>query len=188
MQAEPAQRAVSVGRLEPVKGHLHLLEAWSALRAKGLTPALDIFGEGYLRPHLEAKISALGLQSQVKLHGYSGDLPEAFHRGLFNILASETEGFPNVVVEAAAHGRASLVTDVDGSRDTVPPGVKLPNLVPFGDAERLAQALARWFGEPAKTLEEGTRFHEFLRERCSPEAVRQQYQTIYEELRSGVPA
>ncbi len=171
-------KAVTIGRLEPVKGHAALIDAWARLRPLGLTPQLDIFGEGYLRAELQRQIELRGLQSQVRLLGFSGDLAVAFANSLFNVLVSETEGFPNVVVEAAAARRASLVTDVDGSRDTVPPDVQLPNRIPFGNIERLTDALATWFQNPPLALEDGDIFHNHLRQRCSPEAVRSQYRQI----------
>jgi glycosyltransferase involved in cell wall biosynthesis len=148
----------------------------------GLFPKLRIFGEGHLRPQLEATILALGLTDQVSLEGFAPSLDLAFASSLFNVLASETEGFPNVVVEAAAANTASLVTDVDGSRDTVPPEISLPNKVPVRDIEALVTHLAAWFKRPQEVLADGCAFREFLSARCATDVVRANYLGIYRSL------
>jgi glycosyltransferase involved in cell wall biosynthesis len=177
--------AISVGRLEPVKGQLNLVLAWKKLQALGVRPQLNIFGEGYLRPQLEATIKTLGLQDQVHLRGFASDLSKEFTSSLFSILVSSTEGFPNVVVEASATNTATLLTDVDGSRDAVPPDVMLPNKVKVGDVDALADHLAKWFTNPQAAAADGHAFRTFLMERCSMDAVRETYTQIYARLLAG---
>jgi len=183
MHAEPSTSdpasVISVGRLEPVKGHVHLIEAWKILKNSGRRASLTIIGEGRLRADLAAKISADGLQDLVTLEHYKPNVQDYLRRSSFNVLVSETEGFPNVVVEAAAVGRASLVTDVDGSRDCISPNTNLPNLVPFGNPEVLARALAAWLDDPVKTRAEGRLFYDFLKNRCDTQVVRESYQRTY---------
>ena len=176
------ERAISVGRLERVKGHAALILAWKKLQSMGLYPQLSIFGEGHLREELLTMIRVNGLENQVHLRGFTDNLGKEFSSSLFNVLCSSTEGFPNVVVEAAAQSTATLVTDVDGSRDTVPPDVLLPNKVKFDDIDSLANHLAQWFASPAAVLEDGQTFRRFLMERCTTETVRENYARIYERL------
>jgi glycosyltransferase involved in cell wall biosynthesis len=178
--------AISVGRLEPVKGQLNLVLAWKKLQSLGVRPQLNIFGEGYLRPQLEATIRTLGLQDQVHLRGFASDLSKEFSSSLFNILASSTEGFPNVVVEASATNTATLLTDVDGSRDAVPPDVMLPNKVKIGEVDALADHLAKWFANPEAAIADGVAFRRFMMQRCSMDAVRDTYTQIYTRLVAGV--
>lgn len=172
-------RAVSIGRLEPVKGHIHLINAWQILRSRGMNVHLDIYGEGHLRCDLISKVKAEGLDGVVRFPGYSGDVSRELRTSLFNVLVSETEGFPNVVVEAAAESVPTLLTDVDGSRDAVPENTKLPNRLPFGNVPALANALARWFESPETVALDGQRFFEFMRQRVSFDVVRAQYEEIY---------
>ncbi len=182
-------RVISVGRLEPIKGHVHLIDAWKILRAQGVRTPLHIIGEGFLHSSLEAKIKADGLEDVVQLSGYKTDIQADIRSAYFNVLASSTEGFPNVVVESAAGRKASLVTDVDGSRDCVPPDGTLPNLVPFGSPVALAAALGKWLANPSQVAAEGEIFYHFLKAKCDTKHISHAYTQLYESvLERGVPA
>jgi glycosyltransferase involved in cell wall biosynthesis len=89
------------------------------------------------------------------------------------------------VVEASATNTATLLTDVDGSRDTVPPDVTLPNKVKVGDVDALADHLAKWFADPEAAAGDGLAFRRFLMQRCSMDAVRDSYTQIYMRLVAG---
>ena len=119
-------RAVAIGRLDPVKGYDTLIEAWCLLKQSGISAQLDIFGEGSLREALSLKIQSLGLEHDLRLCGFASNVAQLLSGYSFNILVSQKEGFPNAVVEAAAHGIPTLLTDVDGSRDALPPGACTP--------------------------------------------------------------
>lgn len=175
-------RAVSVGRLDSVKDHKTLIEAWAGLRETGVEAHLDIFGEGPLRAELESRIAELRLQDCIQLRGFVPDVFGRLPNYNFNVLTSWKEGFPNVVVEAAAHHLPSLVTDVDGSRDTLPPALELPNRLPPGDVRALSNALEHWWKAPLLVRRDGQRFRTFLRERCSPDIVGEQFRALYLEL------
>jgi glycosyltransferase involved in cell wall biosynthesis len=176
------RRAVAIGRLDPVKGFGTLIEAWSRLKKNGIDAQLDIFGEGPLRDSLADQIDRHDLQHNIALRGFASDVSQRLPNYAFNILVSEREGFPNAVVEAAAFGRASLLNDVDGSRDALPPCLSLPNGLPFGDVEALTSTLERWFASPDLLQLDGRRFHDFLKSRCSPDIVGRQYLATYAGL------
>ncbi len=177
-------RVLSVGRLEPVKAHESLIRAWARLKQDGINVELDIYGEGPLRTSLETLILTNGLQSNVRLRGFADNIPERMGDYAFNVLVSEREGFPNSVVEAASKALPTLVTDVDGSRDTLPSELCLPNALPFGDAEALYQALRRWLANPLMIRQDGIRFFESLQKVCDPETIGHQYVTLYRRLAS----
>jgi glycosyltransferase involved in cell wall biosynthesis len=174
--------AMTVGRLEPVKGHRQLIQAWEILRNRGIDAHLEIFGEGYLRAELEREVAARKLQDRVIFRGYCADLETEYAGHAFNVLVSRHEGFPNTVIEAAAHGVPTLLTDVDGSRDTLPPNLALPNSIPFGDTSRLADALCVWFQSPEKLAADGLRFYQHLSKLCAPQEVVRQYASTYAEI------
>ena len=178
----PLPRVVAIGRLEPVKGHALLIEAWSRLKRGGLRARLDIIGEGELRPALEQLIAANDLTEDVFLLGFVNDIEQRFASYTFHVLVSEREGFPNVVVEAATHGLPSLVTDVEGSRDTLPPKLDLPNGVRYGDVDALAEALFVWLQSPDLVEADGVRFREYLRALCNQESVGRQYMQLYASM------
>ena len=79
----------------------------------------------------------------------TGFIPEAAaYIQLMNVLALPTyrEGFPNVILEAHAAGKPVVATRATGVTDAIIDGVN-GILVPIGDFEKLAAALARVLNE-----------------------------------------
>lgn len=121
----PQNRKVvlSVGNLTPNKGFDLLLKALKILvnESQEKPPYLVIVGEGKFRRELEQLIALLGLQDYARL---AGDVPhQALSRwysaaDLF-CLASEREGWPNVLLESLACGTPVVATAVGGIREIV---------------------------------------------------------------------
>jgi glycosyltransferase involved in cell wall biosynthesis len=175
-------KAVCIARLDPVKGHTYLLSAWKLLHDKGYTYELDLVGEGSLRTALEEQTQRDGTQDLIRFRGFHTDVSTFIHDSLFAVLASEIEGQGIVTLEAAAMGRASLLTAVPGSIDLIPVGSTLPNGISFGDIEKLAAALEEWFAQPNRVLVEGQRFFEFLKSSSDPAKIAQDYLHVYHQI------
>jgi glycosyltransferase involved in cell wall biosynthesis len=173
--------AVCIGRLEAVKGHEYLVRAWAILRDQGCRAKLALVGEGSLQARLQSQVDESGLSELIEFRGFRTDTKSEILRARFAVLASRVEGQALAVIEAAASGRASLLTDVDGSRDCLPPRRKLPNGVPFGDSAALASALKTWLTSQEAVEAEGQEFFEFLRRTNSMEVVGRQYAEVYRE-------
>ena len=58
------------------------------------------------------------------------------------VFPSYREGFPNVVIQAAAMGVPSIVTDINGCNEIICDGVN-GVIVPSHDADRLYEAMKR---------------------------------------------
>ena len=65
-----------------------------------------------LRESLERQTRELGLADTVVFIGHIDDIPSFLADATFLVLTSDHEGFPNVVMEAMASGRAVVATDV----------------------------------------------------------------------------
>jgi Glycosyltransferase len=107
-----------------------------------------LVGEGPLRPTLEQMISDLHLSGIVRLHGHAADARDLYGALDVVALASETEGLPNVLLEAAAAGRPIVATAAGGTVDIVIDG-QTGLLVPVGDHRALVGALRRIVGDRA---------------------------------------
>lgn len=141
----PADRnlVVFTGNLIPVKGIPTLLRALAALRRHGHLWHAALIGDGGQRSELAALAVELGVAPQVDFLGPK-DAPEiAQWLNACNVfcLPSESEGMPNVVLEALSCGRNVVATDVGGVGEIVCDRSGI--LVPRGDAEALAGALQR---------------------------------------------
>jgi glycosyltransferase involved in cell wall biosynthesis len=175
-------RAVCIARLEPVKGHVNLLAAWKLLLDRGYHYELDLVGEGSLRKELEARVQRDGTQELIRFCGFTTDVSSLVDNSLFAVLVSEVEGQGIVTLEAAAMGRPSLLTAVDGSIDLLPPDRKLRNGLSFGNVNELADALENWFAHPQEVMEEGKRFFHFLRDSSDPSKIARQYKEVYQQI------
>lgn len=102
----------SVGSLLPVKRWDRLLRSVQNIMSVGIKDVrFRLAGEGPLRPVLEQLAGELGVSHAIELLGAIHDMP-AFLRGAqFLVHTSESEGCPNVVMEAMAAGRAIVATD-----------------------------------------------------------------------------
>jgi glycosyltransferase involved in cell wall biosynthesis len=148
-----APRLVTIGRLVEQKGQLLLVEAAAALRDRGQQFEIVVIGDGPLRPALTARIAELRLDGAVRLVGWQTGQQVREHllaaRGL--VLPSFAEGLPVVAMEALALHRPVVATAIAGIPELVRPGVT-GWLVPAGDAEALAAAMAELLAAPAAEL------------------------------------
>jgi len=143
---------VSVGRLDPEKNPLLLVELMALLEAR--EPGrwrLTVVGDGALREELGRAVAERGLGAVVEFAGELRSGPElwaAYRRAHAFVHVSLTEGIPQVLYEAAAAGLPVVATAVGGVPAALRDG-ELGLLVPPRDGDALAAALARLAAEPA---------------------------------------
>ncbi len=108
---------VSVGRLEPVKGHDLSLRLLAELPAGFLL----IVGDGPARGELEQLTATLGLGSRVRFCGAQPqtELARYYSAADVMILASSREGWANVLLESMACGTPVVATAVNGTPEVV---------------------------------------------------------------------
>ncbi|PIW29905.1 MAG: glycosyl transferase [Rhodospirillales bacterium CG15_BIG_FIL_POST_REV_8_21_14_020_66_15] len=133
------------GRLTRWKGQPVVIDALAKLGRKDVRCLLvggDQGREDY-RAELEAMIAARDLNEVVRLVDHCDDMPAAYMLTDVVISAStDPEAFGRVIAEAQALGRPVIATDHGGAKETVMSG-ETGWLVPPGDAEALAVAIAR---------------------------------------------
>ena len=130
----------AVGRLNPQKNHALLIQAYAALGH--VEDPLIIYGEGELRPELEALLRSLGLEGRVLLPGLSKDIPGDLKSAKLFVLSSDYEGMPNALLEAMALGLPCISTDCPcgGPAEVIQDGIN-GLLFPVGSEEALTQAM-----------------------------------------------
>jgi glycosyltransferase involved in cell wall biosynthesis len=111
LASEGRSRIVGVGSLLPYKRWDRLLVAAEELKRRGLDCLIRIAGDGYLRPSLEQQAEQLDLANYVEFIGHVENIPNLLSDAAFLVHTSDTEGYPNVVMEAMACGRAVVATD-----------------------------------------------------------------------------
>ncbi len=136
--AQDAIVLTSVGRLERVKNHALLLQAFAAV--KDPRAQLVMIGDGSLKFQLMAYAKEHKLEDRVHILGPRSDVPLALAASDIFVLSSLWEGSPLSVMEAMAAGLPVIGTAVGG----VPELVRSEEqgiLVPPGDGPRLASAM-----------------------------------------------
>jgi glycosyltransferase involved in cell wall biosynthesis len=142
-------RFLFAGRLVAEKGLKIVLEAVERLTQRGVRGSLHVIGEGGLRDEVIAaeRTAPFGLK-------YFEPLPygatflnflQQYHAVVVPSLGDEQ---PRILFDAAARGVAILASETDGLRPYVESD-RSGRLVPPGDPEALADAMASWAVDPA---------------------------------------
>jgi glycosyltransferase involved in cell wall biosynthesis len=174
-----------IARFDPVKNHETLIRAWATLSDKNIDAKLLLIGEGKLKNRLETLAKELNVSSSVEFIGYSENVKEYISKCKFMILSSWREGHPLVVIEAAGLRKATLLTDVDGSRDCVPLDSNLPNKVNPRSSEEMAKAIEYWLLSDNALIEEGEKFYRFWKNQASASIVAEKYFNLYQSCKEA---
>lgn len=141
-------RVVGVGTLKPVKNFALLIDAFAVLRRQRPTARLAIVGAGPLLEPLRSQAAALGLGDLVVFPGFTADPTPWYASADLFALASDYEGFGNVLVEAMRQGTPVVSTDCEsGPREILGDG-RYGLLVPCSDAGALAAAMLATLDRP----------------------------------------
>jgi glycosyltransferase involved in cell wall biosynthesis len=151
-----ATRLLCVGSITATKGQDLLVDALGACADQAFT--CDLVGPLTRDPEhvaaVRAAISRHGLDGRVRLTGplVGPALAAAYAEADLLVLPSRVEAYGMVVTEALARGIPVLAADAGGVRDALDGA---GTLVPPGDVAALAEALRRWWTDPA--LRDGMR-------------------------------
>ncbi|GLI55151.1 N-acetylgalactosamine-N,N'-diacetylbacillosaminyl-diphospho-undecaprenol 4-alpha-N-acetylgalactosaminyltransferase [Propionigenium maris DSM 9537] len=143
---------ISVGSLIPLKRGEDVIEGYSKIANRYPDYDLVILGDGSERKNLEELTKILGLEGRVHFLGRVENPFKYLKRSEIFVMASESEGFPNVLIEAMACGCQVVASDcISGPREIINPDLhrrvdKLTSggygsLFPVGDVEALGQGL-----------------------------------------------
>jgi len=169
---------LAVGRLEPVKNFDALIRAFARLARAFPDWDLIILGEGPERARLASTIRCMGLVQRVALPGVAGNVAYWYGEADLFALTSRSEGFPNALAEAMAHGVPAVSVDCNtGPRDIIRHGID-GLLVPPDDIAALSDALARVMGDATLRGQLASRSVE-ARERFSVAKIGQMWETLF---------
>lgn len=171
----PAYELVPVTR-PPLEGRpCRILALGRLVRAKGfdlLIPAMrnvpgnwrfDIWGEGPEHAALQRAIEREGLKDKIHLRGFTARPFEVMRSADVFVMASRHEGLGNVLAEALASQCQIVAADCPHGPREILAGGRYGQLVPVGDVQALARALAGavnggGFVEPQALLDRARQF------------------------------
>ena len=174
---------IFVGRLDRDKGIDELVQAF--LRLEKDVPSAHLFLVGAEevdgKPILAETRETIGQDPHIHLSdGWQADVRPWYAAADALVHPSRREGFPNVVIEAGAMGLASIVTDINGSREIITDGQN-GTIVPAQDPEALYAAMKAFIDHPEKVQEMAAAARD-LSKRYEQKYVRQCLDVFYKEV------
>jgi sugar transferase (PEP-CTERM/EpsH1 system associated) len=173
----------SIGRLDPVKDHLGLIDAFARLEQR--ETRLVIVGDGPCRRALEERCARRDVAGRVHLLGERDDVPALLAVMDVYVLASIAEGISNTILEAMASALPVVATRTGGNPELVEDGVT-GALVPVGDPAALARALSTYADDPHVRDLQGKAGRRRATEEFGLERMAARYRRLYVDLTRGV--
>ena len=174
--ADPSTFVIlGVSRMERLKGHLNVLRALASLKG---VPAWEFWlAGGAQRPHerdyvaeLETAAGALGLGARVRFLGERRDVNRLLAAAdVFCQMNEAPEAFGVVFAEALLARVPVVTADLGGAPEIVSSACGI--LVPAGDLDALATALATLMRDAALRSRLGTAGPAHAAARCAPDVV-----------------
>ncbi|TMB09601.1 MAG: glycosyltransferase [Deltaproteobacteria bacterium] len=143
-------------------------------------------GEGPEGEYLTDRIAQLGLGERVFLLGHRLDVPAILARCQAACLCSSAEGLSNALMEAMASRLPIVATRVGGNPELVREGEN-GFLIPYGDAQALAEALRALLSAPEQAREMGLRGRRRVESALSMEKMAEGHGALYRRALGGAP-
>ena len=160
-----------VARLDWMKDYNTVLRAFAQCTRTLRQSRLLIVGDGHDRARLEGLASELGIRDRVDFVGHRSDVPELLGKmDIFVFATSETEGFGNAMIEAMAAGVPVIAPRVGPTVEVLNNG-SVGVIVPPGDADAMAAAMASLWRDERGRLDLRVRAMQWVRENFTEEVV-----------------
>ena len=165
-----------------MKGHQTVVEAAARLAAGGRRFHLLLIGQGPFVPKVRAQVEAFGLGDRISTLGFVDDLPATMavlDIALYSAL--ESDGMSRVLFEYLAAGVPVVASRVGVVPEILEDG-RTALLVPPGEREPLADAIARLLDDPGRRREIGAAGAALVRARYSGARLAEQLTALYLSL------
>ncbi len=181
----PAFVIGTVGRVQDVKNHRALVEAFILLRQS--MPAcrdrlrLCIVGDGPLLPAIRRQVEEAGIEEAVWLPGARSDIAQIMKTFSVFVLPSIAEGTPVTLLEAMASGLPVVATRVGGIPEVVIDRVT-GILASSTQPEAIAAAISCYLDHPALIRRHGAAGRARVEEKFSITTTMATYMSLYDHL------
>lgn len=171
---------ISIGSLLPVKSYDTLITAFSNLDLPHDKWHLTIIGDGPLKNRLLERSKGCGLESNITFEGRKTkeEIVEFLSDSDVFVLASKSETFGVVFIEALSQGLPCIATLCGGPEDIINDSNGL--LVPLGDMEKLQQAITYMYFHHLKY--DRKRIAEECYNKYSPKIVANKLTDVFDEV------
>ena len=171
----------TVGRLDPVKDHGSLLQAFAAIARADRRACLVIVGDGPMRTQIESKVAELAIGERVRLLGERSDVSMLLQAFDVFVLTSIAEGISNTILEAMASGLPIVATRVGGNPELLEHGIS-GHMVAARDVSGLTTAFANYLVDPVLCRQHGRAARQRVVDKFSLERMAADYADLYLSL------
>jgi glycosyltransferase involved in cell wall biosynthesis len=146
-----------------------------------------ILGDGEFLPKLSRELSESGLLSRFSLKGSvpSSVVASELEKADVFVMPSDSEGMPQALLEAMAHGVVPVVSRISGSTTRIVEDRKCGYLCEATRPEEFAKAIDELAGDPALRRKMGINAAETIARHFSLETFTARFLDIIEEARSS---
>ncbi len=172
-------RIVFLGQLGERKGVPDLLAAFQSPRLLARPWTATIAGDGAVEEY-RAAVAKAGLSDRVILPGWvdSNAANDLLHRSDIFVLPSHFEAMPIAILEALAHGVPVVATPVGAIPEFLTDGQNAV-LVPPGEPDQLAEAMARLIDDANERRRLGAAGREIFRDRFDIRVAAERVLALY---------
>lgn len=171
----------AVGNLYPVKGHTHLLTAFSRLLSQHPEAYLVLVGRGGEEQKLREQVRTLQIpEDRVLFTGFRRDIENILNGLDIYVQPSLSEGHPLAVLEAMSLGLPVIASRVGGLPELFSQEI-FGTLVAPGSSEELHEKLLAYYNQPDLFHEKAALARDFVREAYSIEGMARNYIHCYRQ-------
>lgn len=168
-----------VGRLEPVKNPLALVEALALVVKQGVDAELSIVGDGSQKQLLIDRAAELQISDRVIVHGFQDKPDQYVRRCHVYVQPSISEGFGLALVEAMGCAVPVIATAVGGAPEIIDDGYT-GWLINKTDAATIASKLIEVLAMPEEQLfDVGLQGYQSVETRFEPAAYMLELESLY---------
>lgn len=145
-----SKKIISVGRLSFPKNYPLLIEIAAEVFQKYPDWQWHIYGDGEERTIIEEKIRKYGMTNNVFLKGAVSDIYRYYEKYSFLVMTSRYEGFPMVLIEAAARGLPIVAFDILTGPNEIIDNDNNGLLVPANQKDAMIRSIETLINNPAR--------------------------------------
>jgi glycosyltransferase involved in cell wall biosynthesis len=175
---------LTVGRVDPAKGHRYLLESLPVVKRFFPTVKLLIVGDGPSRSSLEELSQQMGNGRNVLFSGIRQDVREVLSLCDIFVFPTLSEGLPVALLEAMVLKRPCVASRIPPVEEVIQEGVS-GLLVPARSADGLAKAILYLLRNPEKGRAMAERARVVVTQKFSARRSAEALQSFYLDLAAG---
>ena len=175
---------VTVGRLNPPKGHQFLFKALALIKPYIPSFKLFVIGDGPIRKELEAHVTTVGLRKEIIFLGQRNDVKELLALSDIFVFPTLSEGMPISLLEAMALAVPCIASSIEPIREVITDS-QTGYLFQPADSHDLASAIRRVCESTQLRKKVGLRGAEFVKSKFDAVKGAVQLGRLYENILNG---